>query len=441
MYYAASAEAARRLQTSAQGAPKPALRDYRFFYRNLSMDVATDLARDLHGSLYYGHNVLWNRLIKPTNTKRYVLNRLAANVAALGTDFLAIKLPYGFAFLHEEFHRAVMAEAKIYSYDEVWNFGKGFDIAVTQVKDADLIQLKKTDPAMLTRLAAAGVEAEYVFIRRMRGDNFFERTDYPYLGLSLIGTIHAVSYVNLPLSPRFNAITDSILAHDKHNELARDFTGYDFSAWVYDLFTPDAPYTDRGTWPGGSGIKRPVKADELTAEMKAFLRETGKMQYINFASPFLVGINRLRVGENKYFNFALRSVPTSFGYFSGGDFYFDFNDNKYLISAGVNRSQYLTLPFLQGRYYDAFTLLNERLSADVQLGAWLQPKEQRFAAKEAAPGLEIKLTPKYKLTERTTLTSEVSWKSDGWVFGNSDLDAEPNLRVGLSFRAGKLLAD
>jgi len=51
----------------------------------------------------------------------------------LGTDYLAIKLPYGYAFQHEEFHRAVMSTRHIYSYDEVWNFGKGLDIAVTGV--------------------------------------------------------------------------------------------------------------------------------------------------------------------------------------------------------------------------------------------------------------------------------------------------------------------
>ncbi|RXF54433.1 hypothetical protein EG867_16755, partial [Enterococcus faecalis] len=125
----------------------PGAGDYGNFYRNLSMEQTTEMARNLHGSLYYGHNVIWNVVIEPNSTKRYILNRVVANIAALGTDYLAIKLPYGFAYQHEEFHRAVMSSRHIYSYDEVWKFGKGLDIAVTNVKDEDLVYLKANHPA------------------------------------------------------------------------------------------------------------------------------------------------------------------------------------------------------------------------------------------------------------------------------------------------------
>ena len=206
----------------------PGAGDYGNFYRNLSMEQTTEMARNLHGSLYYGHNVIWNVVIEPNSTKRYILNRVVANIAALGTDYLAIKLPYGFAYQHEEFHRAVMSSRHIYSYDEVWKFGKGLDIAVTNVKDEDLVYLKANHPADQVRLSAAGVEGEYAFLLRMREDNFFRQTGYPFLGISLLGIIHAVSYVNLPFTERFNSITDSILAHDRDNILARDFTGWIF---------------------------------------------------------------------------------------------------------------------------------------------------------------------------------------------------------------------
>ena len=108
-----------------------------------------------------------------------------------------------------------MTARHIYSYDEVWDFGKGLDIAVTNVKDEDLIYLKKNFPVDQVRLSAAGVEGEYRYLQRMREDNFFKQTGYPFVGLSILGTLHAVNYVNLPFAKRFNAITDSILAHDK----------------------------------------------------------------------------------------------------------------------------------------------------------------------------------------------------------------------------------
>src|SRR5690606_29564229 len=121
-----------------------------------------------HGTLYYLNNKLWDKWMPSTSNKRYFLNRLFANITALGTDYLATKLPYGYAFQHEEFHRSVMSVRGIYSYDEVWKFGKGFDIAVTSVKDEDLIYLKKNHPADQVRLSAAGVEGEYAYFQRMR---------------------------------------------------------------------------------------------------------------------------------------------------------------------------------------------------------------------------------------------------------------------------------
>jgi len=408
----------------------PGAGDYGNFYRNLSMEQTTEMARNLHGSLYYGHNVIWNVVIEPNSTKRYILNRVVANIAALGTDYLAIKLPYGFAYQHEEFHRAVMSSRHIYSYDEVWKFGKGLDIAVTNVKDEDLVYLKANHPADQVRLSAAGVEGEYAFLLRMREDNFFRQTGYPFLGISLLGTIHAVSYVNLPFTERFNSITDSILAHDRDNILARDFTGWDFSAWVYDLFTPEEPYEDRGTWPGGLGIKRPVKESDLTAEMKDFLRETGNMQYLNFISPFMIGINRIQLKPGYFFNFALRSIPTSFGYYAGGDFFLDFNNRQVLLNLGINRSKSLILPSLDITYYNIIRSEDSRFSANVNLSGWLQPKDKLFAAEKASPGMAVGVQPRFDIGERFTIMADLSYKTKGWVFGNPYLDEKLTFRLG-----------
>lgn len=434
---AAKTEAIRAADGSAPFTGKTEFNHYGKFYRNLSMNQATDMAHNLHGTLYYGHNVLWNSILKPTNTKNYILNRLFANITALGTDYLAIKLPYGYAFQHEEFHRSVMTTRHIYSYDEVWNFGKGLDIAVTRVKDEDLVYLKGNHPADQVRLSAAGVEGEYRFMQRMRDDNFFNKTGFPMVGLSILGTLHAVNYVKLPFAERFDAITDSILIRDKQDILARDFTGYDFSAWVYDLFTPNEPYDSRGTWPDGVGIKRPVKASQLTPEMKEFLSETGNLQYLNFVSPFLIGINRLQLKPGHYFNFALRSVPTSFGYFAGGDFYLDFKNRQMMISVGVNRSKELTLPAIELRHKNILKNTTGKFNTDVQLSGWFQPKDQLFASENSEAGFLIGLQPRFSVTKHLEIISDVSYKTKGWVFGNPYLDDKLNLQFGISIKTSK----
>jgi len=431
MVDAAQSEANRRINGTATSSAKIKLSDYAGFYRNLSMDNVTDMSHNLHGTLYYANNLLWYKWMRPTTTKRYILNRLLANITALGTDYLATKLPYGYAFQHEEFHRSVMSVRGIYSYDEVWKFGKGFDIAVTSVKDEDLIYLKKNYAADQIRLSAAGVEGEYAYFKRMREDNFFKNTGYPFVGLTILGTFHAVNYVNLPFDKKFNAITDSILSIDKNNILARDFTGYDFSAWVYDLQRPDEPYENRGQWPGGIGIKRPIKESDLTPEMKKFLRETGNMRYLNFVTPFIIGINKLRINDELNLNFALRSVPASFGYFAGGDFFIESKKRKVLLSLGINKSNYLVLPDIEFKYFDLKSKRSKKLSADVKVAAWLQPKDQLFYAKKSTPGLFLNIQPNYNISKNIVLAGDIGYKTKGWLFGNPYQDNNFSGRIRL----------
>ncbi len=435
MMDAAQAEANRKHFAGDESGPDAGTSDYSKFYRNLSMVQNTEVARNLHGTFYYAHNVLWYTLFKPTTARRYVFNRVFANITAAATDFLLIKSPFGFAYQHEEFHRSVMAVHGIYSYDEVWEFGKGFDIAVTHVYDENLSWLKRKYPADMVRLMSAGVEAEYAFIHRLREDNFFESMNLPAIGISLLGTIHSISYVNLPFSSRFNEITDSILSHDKDNILARDFTGYDFSAWIYDLVRHDEIYEARGQWPGGIGVRRPVSESNLTDEMKSFLRETGNMQYLNLVSPFLLGINRMRLGEDVYFNFALRSVPTSFGYYAGGDFFLDKNSSKWLISAGVNRSKNLTLPHVEVKRYDLKPRASQQFTTGLRLALWLQPKDQLFSADKAKPGLLLELNPEYRLGRHMALYGSVSYKTTGWVFSHPYLSEKLSFLLGFSIRS------
>ena len=328
-----------------------------------------------------------------------------------------------------------MAVRGIYSYDEVWRFEKGLDIAVTRVKDEDLVYLKEHHPADLVRLSAAGVEGEYAYFQRLQEDNFFRAAGYPSVGLMILGTLHAVNYVNLPFASRFNSITDSILSYDRSDILARDFTGYDFSAWVYDLHRPYEAYAERGTWPGGIGIKRPIKETDLTDEMRDFLRETGNMQYLNFISPFIIGINRLRLSDNFEFNVALRSVPTSFGYYAGGDVYLNIRESNMKVSLGANRSKHLTLPSVGVAFYGLGQKDDERFDLDLRIAGWLQPKDQYFFATSSSAGFSAVVQPNYQLSRHFRLYSDVEYKSGGWLFGNPYLDNNFGVRLGVKIQA------
>lgn len=436
MKNAAIAEATHRNNGTAATAAPANVSAYSKFYSNLSMHQVTEMAHNLHGTAYYVNNQLWNKWIQPTTNRKYFWNRLAANLSGALADLLLTKLPYGYAYQHEEFHRSVLNVRGIYSFDEVWTFGKGLDIAVTNVKDEDLIYLKAKYPADMVRLAAAGVEGEYALLQQLREDNFFNDRAFPFIGLNLIGTIHGISYVNLPFSGRFNSITDSILSHDKFDIAARDFTGYDFSAWVYDLLRPQEVYEARGQWPGGIGIKRPVKESDLTGEMKDFLRQTGNMQYLNLITAFMFGINKMRLGEDAFFNFAMRSVPASFGYYAGLDLYFKNLQHQFSTSIGINKSDRLTLPAISFKYRNARLRGIPFIKSDLQLSFWLQPRDQYFYAEKSRPGFLLNWSPTIDISKRCGITADIEYKTRGWVFGNPYLSENFSGGLGFYYRAG-----
>src|SRR5207253_1509064 len=71
-------------------------------------------------------------------------------------------------------HRAVLGRRGIDSFDDVYRFQFGASsIAVSHVRDEDLIALKRDHPADLVRLDEAGIEAEQALVRRLEKEEFF----------------------------------------------------------------------------------------------------------------------------------------------------------------------------------------------------------------------------------------------------------------------------
>jgi hypothetical protein len=97
----------------------------------------------------------------------------------------------------------------------------------------------------------------------------------------------------------------------------RDFTGFDFLGWTYDLFRPGEPYGARGVHPSGVGIDRYIKTTDLSAEELSYLRVQGILSYLNFLSPMLYLDKdiplRWMTGREGFGNFALRHILTSSG--------------------------------------------------------------------------------------------------------------------------------
>src|SRR3954471_859364 len=101
-------------------------------------------------------------------------HRVMSGVSLVLFDTFGSLLPGGDAWVHEEFHRTVMCHRAIDSFDDVYRLDLGAStIAVSHVKDDDLVRLKATHPAEQVRLGAAGIEGENLLVAHLERNRFF----------------------------------------------------------------------------------------------------------------------------------------------------------------------------------------------------------------------------------------------------------------------------
>ena len=249
-------------------------------------------------------------------------------LSTVGFDIVSLWLPFGAAWMHEEWHRAVMSSKGIRSFNEIYEFPLFAEtISVTHVKDADLIRLKQDYPADMVRLHAAGIEAQYELNFSLEKDRFFFQPPTWDDAILWINYVNNISYMYACASERSNAITEEILQKEGTDISQRDFTGLDCNAWVYDLFRPDEPYEQRGIHPSGVGIQRYIKYDDLTGEEQHYLNTNFKLSFLNLADPFLYRFEFFTathsINQRPFrWNATLRHHLTSFGYSVDANFFY-----------------------------------------------------------------------------------------------------------------------
>ena len=87
---------------------------------------------------------------------------------------------------------------------------------------------------------------------------------------------------------RFSASSDSDSAkadapdHESNDPMERDYAGSDLTAWVYDMFNPELPYSSREDFPDGEGLNRRIGFSDLTEEARDYLVKQKKLSLLNF---------------------------------------------------------------------------------------------------------------------------------------------------------------
>jgi hypothetical protein len=410
-------------------------------FNSFSMQQSLAVTQNLHRVNYHLNNQFWNKIIHPDSRRKKIYNRIAANATTGLIDYVFTY--YGVAlsaqWLHEEFHRNGLTLNGIPSYNETYNrFNGGFaNGSVSRVRDEDMIRFKRVSPQELVRSFSAGIESELELLRGLQKDNFFDRSNYANVLFNILLTKHAVDYVNQFKRADYNASIDSMNTHG--SAIAdRDFVGWDFTPWVYDLHRPDEDYEARGVHPSGVGIDRAIKSSSLSPEEYTYLKKMGNMQYLNFISPFMLGINRIRINESSSFNFALRHYLNSFGYDLSADLFLDLNGKHYLLTLHGYSNKYLFLPGIEAELPALKIKRPYKNSLTFQPGImlWLQPGT--FFAARGKPGGLFRIRTNYEVNKRWHIYANMEAKSKGWVAGHPYLDANFGIRTGITARFGKI---
>jgi hypothetical protein len=363
--------------------------------------------------------------------------RRLGRAAIAGFDVLAIWLPPGDAWLHEEWHRAVLGNRGVGSFNDVYRLEIGGEsIAVSHATDEDLARLKREHPAESVRLKAAGIEGEYQLVTRLERDHFFGRSRAWHPALYWLTTLNAVLYL------ADTSDTDATHAADNAREravAARDISGHDFTAWVRDLFRPGEPWEARGVHPSGVGVNRYVNTTDLTPEERRYLHRQGVLALLNFADPNLLGISGVTLrsplgGGPLRANLALRHLLTPFGHTLDANVFLRQGPaNLFVVLHGYANHDRGFLPGVDAELVDyPVAVLGRRFEVSPRGAVWAQPAGQAFRTPRARTGGLAALRVRTPIRGRVAALAEVERKGAGWVAGVVQLDPATNVRLGAS---------
>jgi hypothetical protein len=417
---------------------------YGFFssYANPSMSQSLAVTADMYSGFHFGMKYFYDN----SNISEMGRYFIYFGAVILG-DFILSYLPGGDGWLHEEYHRAVMSRYGINSFNDMNLFPIGAEtVSVSNIKDQDLILLKKESPPDFVRLFAAGIEGEYVLINKLQRNNFFYEQKLPHELLYWLITLNSHLYIHSSSSSDDVDVETKKMNEKEKTISSRDFAGFDMTAWVYDLFRPDEPYEARGTHPSGTGINRYRTTRDLTGEELEYLQKQTALHIVNYLSPMLFGIRSFPLDDDGLTgNFTMRHLLTSFGSVVSAQVFLKYQpfNIAFAYHSYLNYEHYF--PAIEAELVDYPFYLRKFgvfLSPRIIIGT--QPENQKFKTGKheflGFFGLRVDfiagdyLRPDFIIKKYFLPYIDFSVKTNGWVMGDVYLDSNVSVRIGISAR-------
>jgi hypothetical protein len=401
-------------------------------YANPSMNQSLAVTTGVFSGFHFGMKYFYDN---SSISEIYKIIIYSVGIA-LG-DVIMIYLPSGEGWLHEEYHRAVMTRYGINSFNGMNLFPIGAElISVSNIKDEDLINLKGNSPADMVRLHAAGIEGEYLLINNLQRNNFFYKQQLTNFILYWMVTVNSHFYIYNSSSPSYAEEKITNLNELETTIASRDFTGLDFTGWVYDLFRPDEPYEARGPHPSGTGINRYRTTQDLTDQELKYLKKQFYLHFINYLSPMLIGFDSIPLGDNGLTgNFAMRHLLTPFGSAISAQIFLKYTPFNFVFiyHSYLNYTNYF--PAIEVGLVDyPFYLGNFGMFLSPRFIIGVQPEEQNFKTEKPEFLGLFGLRIDFILSKHFMPYMDFTTKTDGWIAGNDFLEKNASIQLGLSAR-------
>ena len=400
-------------------------------YANPSMQQSLALSTDLYSATHFGIDRLFKK-----NKKRLGLGlKIAHQVSLLASDYVLSFAPLGDGWLHEEYHRAIMTRHQVNSFNSINLFPIGEDLAsVDHVKDEDLIRFKIEAPRDFIRLHVAGIEGGYQLINRLQKNNFFNSQQITHEPLYWWITINSIDYVRSSSQADIVDVETDESNMEETTIEERDFTGFDFTAWAFDLFDPFENYDYRGQHPSGVGIDRYIKTTDLHEEALEYLNKQGNLQFLNLISPMLFFQKSIHLKNDWQFNFAIRHFLNAFGNDISLNIFLQ-KRNKNLVFVYHHASNFeRSFPALELEVFEyPFQIKKQTFLFSPNIVFGTQPKDQDFFSKESAFLGQAKFRLE-GIFNSINPWIELSAKTKGWIAANEFLASNFSVRFGLAKR-------
>lgn len=403
-----------------------------FYYP--SMKEASQWTSDLYDLSFWGIHELSSLVFR--NRRDEPVFRVAGRgmeyLAGLAFSWYGSELPVPLGvWMHEAYHTSVLGTAGLKALNGNSVFHR-WDGTVYGISDEELSALKSEDLSILLYSYVTGIQAEVYLSQMNTLNDFFYRREYYKNPLYLYNAWYVWNYFSFSLSPFSDSVKVIAPRFEDPDPALRDFAGADLTAWAYDMFSPDVPYTSRDAFPDGDGVNRRIGISDLSEQARNFLQKEKGLSLLNFVNPAVFLVNRIPISNDLDVFFFCQYFPTSFGHSVSLVLPVRYRDLK----------QYMVLrryTNLEGSYpgleygLNGFHPFHLPLAADFQVGFWMQPANGGYFDAEAAPGGMISLRLSYPLTKSISITAGGRYKTAGWQPGEPYLDKKFSMDAGFSF--------